>query len=94
MSALRLVNESQDMTESEVRITIKEVWTTQQKLVSEVTEMSSNLKRFLDSHDRLSERVTDHEARIRTLEQKVWAASGAAALMGATIGTIINLIMQ
>lgn len=78
----------------EVRITIKEVWATQQEQGKVLVEMHSNLKRFLDSHDRLEGRVTDHEARIRTLEQKVWAASGAAALMGATIGTIINLIMQ
>lgn len=80
--------------ENEVRITIKEVWSAVQSQGTVLTKMSSNLERFLDSHDRLETRVTDHEARIRTLEQKVWAASGAAALMGATIGTIINLIMR
>lgn len=78
----------------EVRITIKEVWASQQEQGELLTKMASNLERFLDSHDRLDERVTDHEARIRTLEQKVWAASGAAALGGAFLGTIVNLLMQ
>lgn len=78
----------------EVRITIKEVWAAQQQQGALISKMNANLERFLDSHDRLEGRVTDHEARLRTLEQKVWAASGAAALMGATMGTIINLIMH
>lgn len=80
--------------QNEVRITIREVWAVQQEQSKVLTEMASNLKRFLDSHDRLDVRVTDHEGRIRTLEQKVWAASGAAALMGALIGTVINLVIK
>lgn len=80
--------------QNEVRITIKEVWSVQQKQGQLLSQMASDLKRFLDSHDRLEERVTDHEARIRTLEQKVWAASGAAALMGALMGTLANILIK
>lgn len=78
----------------EVRITIREVWTILQKQDGLLTRMAANLERSLDNHDRLDRRVTDHEARLRTLEQKVWAASGAAALMGAVIGTLFNFLIK
>lgn len=80
--------------EHEIRITIREVWNAVQEQGQLLHTVASDLKRFLDSHDRLDRRVTDHEARIRTLEQKVWAASGAAALMGAVIGTLVNLLIK
>jgi len=31
----------------------------------------------------------DHEARIRKLERTVWVASGAAATVGGTLGTLL-----
>lgn len=78
----------------EVRITIREVWADLQQQGEVLSRMAANIERFLDSHDRLNERVTDHEARLRTIEQKVWAAAGAAALGGACLGVIVNLLMQ
>ena len=37
--------------------------------------------------------VTDHEARIRVLEKKVWAASGVAALIGSAGAAFITKLI-
>ena len=73
----------------EVRITIKQVWETQQVQGQALTDISGKLDRLLDSHDRVDEKVRDHEIRIRILEQKVWALP-----TGATIIALGSLIWQ
>ena len=70
----------------EVRITIKQVWETQQQQGKALTDISGKLDRLLDSHDRVEEKVKDHEIRLRVLEQKVWAFP-----TGATIIAIASL---
>lgn len=65
----------------EVRITLKQVWETQQTQGNALNEISSKLDRLLDSHDRVDEKVIDHESRIRTLEQRVWALPSAATVI-------------
>jgi hypothetical protein len=41
-----------------------------------------------------SERLTDHEDRIRALERQVWAWAGGAALAGALIGQIVQFALK
>lgn len=65
----------------EVRITIKQVWETQQVQGKALTDISGKLDRLLDSHDRVDEKVRDHEIRMRILEQKVWALPSVATII-------------
>lgn len=76
----------------EVRITIKQVWETQQNQGQALNEISGKLDRLLDSHERVDERVSDHEVRLRILEQKVWALPSVATViaLGSLIWNIIN----
>lgn len=65
----------------EVRITIKQVWDAQQVQGVALNDISSKLDRLLDSHDRVDEKVRDHEIRIRLLEQRVWALPSVATVI-------------
>ena len=65
----------------EVRITIKEVYKTQQEQGIALHEISSKLDLLLASHARVDEKVNDHEMRIRVLEQKVWALPSIATII-------------
>lgn len=38
--------------------------------------------------------ITDHESRIRTVEQAVWRAAGAAAALGAAGGVILQILIK
>lgn len=79
-------------TNDEVRITIKQVWETQQHQGQALNDISSKLDRLLDSHERVDERVGDHEIRLRILEQKVWALPSVATViaLGSLIWNIIS----
>ncbi len=50
-------------------------------LVEVLTRMETKLDAVLGGHD-------DHEGRIRSLERKLWLASGAAAVAGGFLGNI------
>jgi hypothetical protein len=39
--------------------------------------------------DAFLSRTDDHETRLRSLERRVWIASGAAAVVGGTIAQVI-----
>lgn len=80
--------------EHEVRITLKEVYHQQQEQGRVLLQMSSDLKRYLDSHDRVKEQVADHEDRIRLMERKIWQASGVAAFLGTVGGVIVNMMFK
>ena len=71
----------------EVRITIKQVWETQQHQGQALNDISSTLDRLLDSHERVDQRVEDHEVRLRVLEQKVWALPSVATVIA--LGSLI-----
>lgn len=80
--------------EHDVRITLKEVYHQQQEQGRVLLQMSSDLKRFLDSHDRVKEQVADHEDRIRVMERKIWQASGVAAFLGTVGGVLVNMLVK
>lgn len=69
------------MSENEVVITLKEVYEAQKEQGRIQTEISSKLDRLLDKHDRIDERVEDHESRMRTLEKRVWSIPSIATLI-------------
>ena len=71
----------------EVRITIKQVWETQLDQGKALNDISGKLDRLLDSHARVDERVSDHEIRLRMLEQKVWALPSIATIIA--LGSLI-----
>lgn len=77
------------MSENEVIITLKEVYEVQQAHGRIQTEISSKLDRLLDKHDRIDERVEDHESRMRTLEKRVWSIPSIA-----TIIALVSLVYQ
>lgn len=76
----------------EVRITIKQVWETQQVQGKALTDISGKLDRLLDSHDRVDEKVKDHEIRMRILEQKVWALPSVATVIA--LGSLVWQIVS
>lgn len=69
------------MAENEVVITLKEVYEAQQQQGIVQMQMNSKLDRLIDKHDRIDERVDDHEARVRTLEKRVWAIPSLSAVI-------------
>jgi hypothetical protein len=76
----------------EVRITIKQVWETQLDQGKALNDISGKLDRLLDSHERVDERVSDHEIRLRMLEQKVWALPSVATVIA--LGSLIWQIVS
>lgn len=38
--------------------------------------------------------ISDHESRLRVLEQTVWRAAGAAAVLGAGVGVMAQFLMR
>lgn len=69
------------MSDNEVIITLKEVYQQQQQQGLIQNDISSKLDRLLDKHDRIDERVEDHEARVRLLEKRVWGIPSIATII-------------
>jgi hypothetical protein len=69
---------SQEEAEAPVRITLRDIY----EVVVRLDKANA------------SERLTDHEDRIRALERQVWAWAGGAALAGALIGQIVQFAMK
>lgn len=74
---------------SEVVITLREVYEKQQEQGVVQQEINGKLDRLLDKHDRIDERVSDHETRIRLLEKRVWGLPSLAAVLG-----VASLLLQ
>lgn len=66
-----------------VKITLHDIYGAVLGLQSDVAEIKSS-----------STTVTDHEARIRSLERWIWRASGIAAAIGAAGGTTLTQVIQ
>jgi hypothetical protein len=61
---------------------------------SEDAALVSFLTRVEVKLDQVLTRGDDHEARIRSLERKVWGAAGAATVGGALLGHVVSLLSQ
>lgn len=71
---------AEDAADSSVRITNREIY----NLVLQVKQ----------SVDPLPDQVKDHEVRIRAIEKYMWIWIGAAGILGAGLGQIINTIIN
>lgn len=65
----------------EVRITLKEVYKTQQEQGTILSEISTKLSLLLASEQHQDDKISDHEVRLRILEQKVWALPSIATII-------------
>lgn len=65
-----------------VVISLRQIYEELKTVHQEVTEMRSEFRGEVED-------VADHEVRIRTLEKKVWVASGASAIGSAAITAVI-----
>jgi hypothetical protein len=64
-------------TEHEIKVTLRDVY----EKVEKQAEVIGSISAKLDLYIGLTERLTDHEKRIRTMERWVFALPGVAAIM-------------
>ena len=62
-------------------ITLKQVWDAQNLQGKEIAAMSAKLDLYVGLNAASKETTADHEARIRTLEQRVWSIPSIATLI-------------
>jgi hypothetical protein len=78
--------------EAPMRPSIEEGMTVEARLVRVETKLDgveAKLDKLITS---LDIRHTDHESRIRALEQRVWVACGGATVLGGLIGVLTQLL--
>lgn len=66
-----------------VKVTLDTIYFMVSEVRDEVRELRSDLKDVVDQSD-------DHEERIRSLERKVWAFSGIAAILSGVVSTAVS----
>jgi len=74
---------------SEVRDNLSQVRGDLARLSDRVTEADRRHAEHADRQQRLGE---DHEMRLRVLERRIWALSGAAAVAGAGGGWLASVL--
>ncbi|MFJ9029802.1 hypothetical protein ACIRQP_14965 [Streptomyces sp. NPDC102274] len=65
-----------------------------QKLGRSVDRIELKLDEVLRETTDIRSDVSDHETRLRALEQTVWRAAGGAAVLGAGAGILAQFIMR
>jgi hypothetical protein len=67
------------------RVTMRHLWEEQQemkRLLQKVTDQMPNIAMKLEVHERETHKIlTDHESRLRQVEQRLWKVFGAIALI-------------
>ena len=58
------------------------------------TEVDLGARTHVDHADRMRESLHDHEGRLRSIEQKIWTAAGAASLLGGGLGVLFDTIIS
>ena len=80
--------------ESSARITLKELYIQVQKIQSMLEKLSNQLPSIADKLDELEKDVTnrldDHERRLRTVEMRMWQAIGILSFAFAVIPMLIG----
>lgn len=56
-------------------------------------EVYDKLSELVVSMSGVPARIEDHETRLRSLERKIWAATGFAAALGAGLGTALSQLI-
>ncbi|MET9969046.1 hypothetical protein ABZZ80_24730 [Streptomyces sp. NPDC006356] len=77
-----------------VVITTTEMHREMRALHDAVTRVETKIDGFNATVQSTAVDVTDHESRIRALEQKVWRAVGGAAVLGAGIGVAAQFLAR
>jgi len=78
--------------ETGVVISFAQMYEAIQAVSTEVTKQGGTLKEINTKLDNLVTDTEDHESRIRTLEKKVWGASGLAGSLGGLLGYIASIL--
>lgn len=77
--------------ESGIVISFADMYGEIQKIARSQAEQGGTLKEINTKLDQVVSATEDHESRIRTLEKKVWGASGAAGLLGGLISYLATI---
>lgn len=67
------------------------------QMYAELRSLNETVVRMDAKLDNLNQHgtdINDHETRLRLVEQAVWRAAGAAAVLGAGGGFILQLLMK
>jgi len=75
------MNELTNLTDHDLLIVLHE----------QVKGLRQDIKELSTGH---SETLDDHEARLRSIEQKVWMTAGAAGLIGSGITLLLNYVIK
>lgn len=85
-----------DTNTTSYRITIRHVYEEQQqmrRLLQSVSDQLPTVAKKLEEHEReTSDILKDHEARLRSVEQKLWKVFGAIALIAGAAPFVARLI--
>jgi hypothetical protein len=77
-----------------VTITAKDIY---DKLIAQgelLMSLHSRLDNMGQNHDQHSERIDDHEVRLRELEAFKWKIVGFSSLIGAVVATAMTIISK
>ena len=81
---------------SSFRITIRHVWEEQQemkRMLQRVSDQLPNVAQKLEIHERETHKIlTDHEDRLRQVEQRLWKVFGAIAIIAGAAPFIARLV--
>ena len=83
--------------EPSTRITLRHVFQEQQEmklLLQNVAQHLPNVAQKLEEHERETHKIlTDHETRIRGLEQRLWKIFGAVAIVAGATPVMVAMWM-
>lgn len=78
------------------RITIRHVWEEQQemkRILQSLSDHLPNVANKLETHERETHKIlTDHESRLRQVEQRLWKVFGAIAIIAGAAPFIARLM--
>jgi hypothetical protein len=78
------------------RVTMRHLWEEQQemkRLLQKVSDQLPNVAHKLEVHERETHKIlTDHESRLRQVEQRLWKVFGAIALIAGAAPFVARLM--
>lgn len=78
------------VTDHEIRITLRDVYDTQQAQIKTMAEMSAKLDLYIGLNTDKQKLVVDHESRLRSMERKIYALPGGATIIG-LVGLVVAI---
>jgi len=78
------------------RVTMRHVWEEQQemkRMLQKVSDQLPNVAQKLETHERETHKIlTDHESRLRQVEQRLWKVFGAIAILAGAAPFVARMI--